>query len=112
VVAATASRNIPFTDRQCCRRVNGRSIRAWALSTLSETPRCSDQLNESIATHATVEVAIAVLLKGTFMDFLPLQSSLADCTGTRKPLARGLAISHHFAGITALNAAAPVGVMQ
>jgi hypothetical protein len=33
-------------------------------------PPCSDQLNDSSATHATVEVAIAVLFKAIFMDFL------------------------------------------
>jgi hypothetical protein len=33
-------------------------------------PRCSDQLNDSSATHATVEVAIADLIKAAFMEFL------------------------------------------
>jgi hypothetical protein len=80
VVAATtvASNLSPDANRRDCRRatpatltgVDGRSIRAWALSTPSETPRCSDQLNDSSATHATVEVAIAVRFKATFMDFL------------------------------------------
>jgi len=79
-VAATtaASNSCPDTDRRACRRatpatltgVDGRSTRASALSTPSETPRCSDQLNDSSATQATVEVAIAVLFKTTFMDFL------------------------------------------
>jgi hypothetical protein len=50
--------------------VNGRPMRACALSMPSETPRCSDQLNESSAAHATVEVAIAVLFKASFIDFL------------------------------------------
>jgi hypothetical protein len=49
-------------------------VPAWALSTPSETPRCSDQLNDSSATHATVKVAIAVRFKATFMDFLSIAS--------------------------------------
>jgi hypothetical protein len=38
-------------------------MRAWALSIDSETPRCSDQLNESSAAHAKVVVAIAIFPK-------------------------------------------------
>jgi len=33
-------------------------------------PRCSDQLKDSSVTHATVEVAMAVLFKVAFMYFL------------------------------------------
>jgi hypothetical protein len=86
VVAATAvaSNLSPDANRRECRRVtplaligvDGRSTRAWALSTPSETPRCSDQLNDSSATHATVEVAIAVLFKVAFMHFPPLHPTL------------------------------------
>jgi hypothetical protein len=45
--------------------------RAWALSTDKETPRCSDQLNENSAAHATVEPAIASFERRIcFMDLL------------------------------------------
>jgi hypothetical protein len=80
VVEATASAHNPYprSGRRYCRRVtpaalgrvDGRLVSAWALSTPSETPPCSDQLNDSSATHANVEVAIAVLVKAAFMDFL------------------------------------------
>ena len=50
---------------------NGRPIRACALSTDRETPRCSDQLNESNVAHAKAEVAIAILPGDiSFMAFL------------------------------------------
>jgi hypothetical protein len=35
---------------------------AWALSTDSDTPLCSDQLNENIAAHTNAEAAIATFL--------------------------------------------------
>jgi hypothetical protein len=69
----------PYAARRFCRRatpatltgVNGRPTRAWALSTDSETPRCSDQLNESNVANAKAEVAIANVLKLIwFMDVL------------------------------------------
>jgi len=88
VVAATTAASNPFPDkdRRDCRRttpatlsgVDGRSTRASALSTPSETPRCSDQLNDSSAIHATVKVAIAILFKTNFMDFLHRFTPLLD----------------------------------
>jgi hypothetical protein len=50
--------------------VDGRSTRASALSIPNETPRCSDQPNDSSTPHATAKVAITILFKTTFMDFL------------------------------------------
>src|SRR5262249_37403250 len=70
-----------YAARRFCRRappatltgVNGRPTRAWALSIDSETPRCSDQLKESNAAHAKVDVAIARFLSFIcFMDLAPL----------------------------------------
>jgi hypothetical protein len=77
----------PYAARRSCRRatpatltgVNGRPTRAWALSTDSETPRCSDQLKESNAAHAKVEVTIATFLRLIcFMDFTPLFPARLD----------------------------------
>jgi len=59
--------------------VDGRSTRASALSTPSETPRCSDQLNDSSATHATVDVATTVLFKTTFMIFSIASPHFKQC---------------------------------
>src|SRR6516225_4838920 len=51
--------------------VNGRPMRACALSTESETPCCSDQLKESSAVHAKVAVATAIFPRLIcFMAFL------------------------------------------
>jgi hypothetical protein len=63
--------------RRVCRRatpatltgVNGRPTRAWALSTESETPPCSDHPNDSNAAQAKAEVAIASFLKVICMAF-------------------------------------------
>jgi hypothetical protein len=57
-----------------------RALRASAISIPSETPSRSEQLNDSSATHATVEVAIAVFFKAIFMNFLHRPRPL--CNGT------------------------------
>jgi len=78
--------SIPVRSRRSCRRatpatligVSGRPTRAWALSTDIETPRCSDQLNENSAAHATVEPAIASFVRCIFFMNL-LHYWLAPC---------------------------------
>src|SRR3982751_4592461 len=51
--------------------VSGRPTRAWALSTDSEMPRCSDQPKESSAAHVNVEAAITTVVRlFRFMAFL------------------------------------------
>src|SRR5262252_2252639 len=88
-----------YAARRFCRRatpatltgVNGRPTRAWALSTDSETPRCSDQLKESRTAHAKVGPAIASFLRRIwFMDLL--HSSLPPCWNGAPRQGPGIAI--------------------
>jgi hypothetical protein len=51
--------------------VNGRPTRAWALSTDSVAPRCSDQLNESNAAQPKVEIAMATFVTVVCVILLP-----------------------------------------
>jgi hypothetical protein len=51
----------------------------WAFSIPTETPPCSDQLIESSAAHAAMELTIAVLFKASSMDFSVALNARAPC---------------------------------